>query len=64
MNTKQNFFAALKQVMITANEDDQEMVDRIREATTFEQLAEVAYDCAGDGEDALFDLAGFMDEIL
>lgn len=63
MSTKEKFMMALKMVMIEAYEHDPQMVDQIYQAVRFEQLGDVIYKSAGNGNDAFVGLVGFMDEI-
>ena len=63
MSTKEKFMMALKMAMMEAYEHDQQMVDQINQAVRFEQLGDVIYQGAGNGNDAFVDLVGFMDEI-
>jgi hypothetical protein len=63
MSTKEKFMVALKMAMMEAYEHDPQMVDQINQAVRFEQLGDVIYEGAGNGNDAFVDLVGFMDEI-
>jgi hypothetical protein len=63
MSTKEKFMVALKMAMMEAYEHDQQMVDQINQAVRFEQLGDVIYEGAGNGNDAFVDLVGFMDGI-
>jgi hypothetical protein len=63
MSTKEKFMMALKMVMIEACEHDPQMVDQIDQAVRFEQLGDVIYKSAGNGNGAFVGLVGFMDEI-
>jgi hypothetical protein len=63
MSTKEKFMMALKMVMIEAYEHDPQMVDQIDQAVRFEQLGDVIYKSAGNGNGAFVGLVGFMDEI-
>jgi len=61
MITKQQLFDQFKEVMIECYEHD-ESIDQIYEATTFQELVDVAIE-AGDTEAALIDLTSLIDKI-